>query len=740
MEFKQIHLPESCEYRVGTFNEPINFFIDVLPYAIKFDLLLGYFSSSAISTLSLGFASFIYNGGKMRLIINQFLSQQDKEAIIKGLTKDSDSFYSNNLILNDIERLTSELDDYGTHFFNCISYLISVGRIEFLAVKPKNKKGISHYKSGLFSDGKNEIKFKSSCNFTSYGLLENLEELEIKRGWGFENEKSSIIEYKDYFNSIFNRKVDFVEYLKIEDVETIIQNNFGNKEINELLIQEEKLIKEKQNLLKNPTIEKKLVELEKRIKIIIETPKFPYTEGPRDYQLEAYEKWKQNDYKGIFAMATGTGKTITSLNCLLNLYTESRSYKAIILVPTIALLDQWKKECLKFNFRNIITISSKEKWNEQLAFFITANKFISSSFIVIVTYASFVRSKFQSHFKLLPSDTLLIADEVHNMGAPQISKILSKIHINKRIGLSATPSRKYDIVGNNVIEDFFYDKTPYVYSYSMKEALDIGWLCKYTYHPHIVYLDEDELKEYIEISKQLLKYINPETNAYKEVPEVEMLLLARKRIIHKARNKKSTFKSILKDEFKKRGNLKFTLVYVPEGKDPDYTKSDEYIENEYEVKLINDYTRFVREADDTVLVKQYTAKTLNRNEVIKNFEFGKIHVLTSMKCLDEGVDVPRSELAIFCASTGNPRQFIQRRGRVLRTHNDKINAVIHDLVVVPQINRKESYYEMERNLLKKEIERVVDFSELSMNKIDTYEVLQEILDYYNLNLNDFKNE
>jgi superfamily II DNA or RNA helicase len=111
-----------------------------------------------------------------------------------------------------------------------------------------------------------------------------------------------------------------------------------------------------------------------------------------------------------------------------------------------------------------------------------------------------------------------------------------------------------------------------------------------------------------------------------------------------------------------------------------------------------------------------------------------------MKCLDEGVDVPRSELAIFCASTGNPRQFIQRRGRVLRTHNDKINAVIHDLVVVPQINRKESYYEMERNLLKKEIERVVDFSELSMNKIDTYEVLQEILDYYNLNLNDFKNE
>ena len=126
-----------------------------------------------------------------------------------------------------------------------------------------------------------------------------------------------------------------------------------------------------------------------------------------------------------------------------------------------------------------------------------------------------------------------------------------------------------------------------------------------------------------------------------------------------------------------------------------------------EIKLINEYTREVSAIDSSIMVKQYTSSSVKRDEVIKGFSDGEIDVLTSMKCLDEGVDVPRAELAIFCASTGNPRQFIQRRGRVLRTHDDKVFAVIHDLVVVPETN-DESTYEMEKNMIKSEIERVVD--------------------------------
>lgn len=202
-------------------------------------------------------------------------------------------------------------------------------------------------------------------------------------------------------------------------------------------------------------------------------------------------------------------------------------------------------------------------------------------------------------------------------------------------------------------------------------------------------------------------------------------------------NKINAFKNILRSEFKKKGNLKYTLVYVPEGLEPDYSQTDVDTETEEDISLINEYTKAVSATDDSLMVKQYTASSKNREQILKDYEEGKVHVLTSMKCLDEGVDVPRSELAIFCSSTGNPRQFIQRRGRVLRLHKEKVHAVIHDLVVVPEISESESNYNMERNLVKKELERVVDFSNLAMNKMDTYESLKAVLNYYNLNLNDF---
>ena len=336
----------------------------------------------------------------------------------------------------------------------------------------------------------------------------------------------------------------------------------------------------------------------------------------------------------------------------------------------------------------------------------------------------------------LPEDTILIADEVHNMGSPNISKTLPKIKLQKRIGLSATPNRKYDEEGNDAIERFFNDRPPFVFSYTMKEAMenDPPALCRYKYYPHLVELNETELAEYLRISKQLLKYFDGATKKFKESPEVENLLLARKRVIHKAANKLPTFKQILKDEFKERKNLKFTLVYVPEGLEANYEEVDDIIESEEDIKLINEYTKAVSGTDNSILVKQYTSNTAKRDQIIKDFENGNIHVLTSMKCLDEGVDVPRSELAIFCASTGNPRQFVQRRGRVLRLHKDKIFSVIHDLVVVPAITDNDNTFEMEKNQVKAELERVIDFSSLSMNRMDTYQALRPVLEYYNLNL------
>jgi superfamily II DNA or RNA helicase len=721
------------DYKTGSENEPLQFYLDGLANSNDFSLLLGYFSSSAINLLSVGFATFISKGGKMRMVINHLLSAKDKEAISRVEDNPNEIRVFD---LTDIVSLGSVLDEYDTHFFECLAYLIAEKRIEIKVIKPKNGKGIAHYKSGVFSDGQDAVGYQASCNFTYYGLSENIEQLEAFLSW--ENGRSNKLIKKQIklIDDYFAEKDEDVEYISVSDIEVVLKDRFGKKDINELLVQEEQLLRKKKSLISNPKLKKIITKLFNEIEIIRRTPRFPYSEGPREYQINAYNSWVANNYKGMFAMATGTGKTITSLNCLLNEYKKTGIYRAIITVPTTALVEQWKKECAKFNFKNVITVSSKENWDKNLAFFNTASKLIDTSYIVIVTYASLPKPKFQSYFTQLPKDTILIADETHNLGSQGLLRLLPNIHLEKRIGLSATPHRKFDEAGNLAIQVFFNDEPPYIVSYSMEEALNIGWLCKYTYYPHIIRLTDQEMERYKEISLQLLRMgmFDSSTGEFRSTPQIEMKLLERKRIIHKAANKLELFKAILRSEFEKKKHLKYSLIYVPEGTEANFDETDYSVETDDENRLINEYTKAVSQTDDSVMVKQFTANSANREEILKNFEESKIHVLTSMKCLDEGVDVPRSELAIFCASTGNPRQFIQRRGRVLRLHKDKIHATIHDLVVVPEVSDG-STFEMEKGLVKKELERVVDFANLAMNKTDTYETLKCILDYYNLNLN-----
>jgi len=731
---KDVKWAEDRDYQTGTEDEPLEFYLNGLNNSIEFHLLLGYFSSAAINLLSLGFATFISQGGKMKMVINHLLSEKDKNTI-----KNAEHVHSQNEVfdLTDVSNLSRILDEYDHHFFNCLAYMIAQKRIEIKIIKPKGNDGIVHYKEGVFSDGVNYVGYSGSCNFTFYGLSVNKEKLNFNLSWEGDIFKKKINKQLNIIDDYFHERTNDVEYLSVDEIEVVIKNKYGNKDIDELLVQEGKLIEKKMSLISNTKLKKAFLELSNKIQVLRRTPKFPYPEGPREYQINAYNSWVANDFKGMFAMATGTGKTITSLNCLLNEYKKTDIYRAIITVPTTALVDQWKKECAKFNFKNIITVSSKENWDNNLAFFNTASKLIDTSYIVIVTYASLPRAKFQSYFTQLPKDTILIADETHNLGSPGLLTLLSNIHLEKRIGLSATPHRKFDEPGNQAIQEFFNDEPPYIVSYSMEEALKVGWLCKYTYHPHIVKLTDQEMEKYKELSLQLLRMglFDKATGSFKSTPEIEKKLLERKRIIHKAANKLDAFKDILRNEFDKRKSLKYTLIYVPEGIEVSFDEKDYSVETDDENRLINEYTKAVSHTDDSIMVKQFTANSTNREEILKNFEESKIHVLTSMKCLDEGIDVPRSELAIFCASTGNPRQFIQRRGRVLRLHNDKIHATIHDLVVVPEIS-DESTFEMEKGLVQKELERVVDFANLAMNKTDTYEMLKTILDYYNLNLND----
>ena len=738
---KDVKWSEDGIYTPQGLHTPVEFFDDALKNSYLFDIELGYFNSAAISVLASSFATFIRNGGIMRMAINHIVSQKDKEAIAKGEEGNVILPYD----LTDFAQLRKSLDEYGEHFFRCLAYLIQEHRIQIKIIKPKGTNGISHTKRGQFSDGDTIVSFNGSANFTLGGLFNNREEITL----AFNDSPDPLIRkrianLKEEFNNLMAGNDESVEYLKTSDLEEAIRTQYGKLEIEELLDVEKKLKAYKQNTNDSPAL---VAEFSSKYEV---TPCFPYGK-PRDYQQQAFVNWKNNKQKGLFAMATGTGKTLTSLNCLLRIYKIYNFYKAVILVPTITLVDQWEQECKKFHFCGIVKINSKNKsWREELDAIKAKESFNLSgqeqSYIIISTYASFARENVFRDLMDFPKkalrEILLIADEAHNMGAGKILDRLDGIKYIRRIGLSATPERQFDVEANNALMRFFgCTDNDYTFTFSMQEAINKGYLCRYDYYPHLVYLTDDEMDEYIRISHQLSKFYNHKNESFVSSDDVLVrLLLKRKRIIHKAVNKETVFREIMEQRYKEKGNLKYTLVYVPEGNHPDNNDADlftdtENISDDIEADhIIDTYTQIVRNISPTTTVKKFISGIKERSSILDDFATGKLEVLTSMKCLDEGVDVPRSELAVFCASTGNPRQFIQRRGRILRNHPDKHKAVIHDLVVAPVINTNDECFVMERNLLRSELKRVRDFATMSENSDFAYKELDEVLSYYELSL------
>ena len=735
-----VNWAEDGTYRPGEYNSPERFFNDGLRNSKEFDLQLGYFSSAAISVLADGFATFIVNGGRMRLVINHIVSESDKNAICKGVYGGLIDCFD----LTNFESLRHTLDEYQQQFFECLAFLIYNKRIDIRIICPRNRRGIAHTKSGQFRDGDSVTSFTGSANFTVSGLFNNIEEIKIDRSDSIDTMvRKRIDSQRVEFESIMSLQKGGIEYLSPKELEVAVVSAFGAKDVEELLDVEKKLKKIKERRIEAERSDSLPMVCENDY---IQEPHFPYPSGPREYQQQAFENWKNNNQKGLFAMATGTGKTITSLNCLLEIYKRKGYYKAIILVPTQTLVEQWVDECKKFNFLNVYTVYSKNKnWTNEVDLLQLKEGFnrsgVGDSFIIISTYSSIVRDNvFSSLNSFSKNKTLLIADEAHNMGSKRMLDRMDSICYLRRIGLSATPYRQFDDLGNQRINAFFGSTEGFTFEYTMREAIDNDFLCRYYYYPHVVRLNDAEMSDYLKISRQLSKFYCYDRDSFAQGNDIlTALLLKRKRIIHKAQQKEPVFEAILKERYREKGNLKYTLVYVPEGNKPDavsdvFETTDALGMDDVSGHLIDRYTQIVYKISPQTTVREFTSDSRERTKILDDFACGKLEVLTSMKCLDEGVDVPRSEMAIFCASTGNPRQFVQRRGRILRKHKDKYRAIIHDMIVAPWVSDSEESYSMERSLLEIELKRVRDFASLSENADYTYRELEETVSYYNLSI------
>lgn len=715
-------------YSSGLKHGPKEFFTEALIESKSFDLGLGFFSTSGIRCLAYGFALFIANGGRMRVVINHILSEQDKQAIERGQSGVIDSFEDK--ILNNVTQLCSTLSRQDELFFNCFSYLISVDRIEFVATV-STQGGLGHDKYGVFTDERgNKVAFSGSANFSQAAMELNSETITVFTSW-LSPEYVKDLETK--FNDNWHEDNDHLIHIPISKVTSYIKDKFGSVKLKNLLDREIDLRDVNEIDSTDPITSQPLPEyLVEKMEFKEQEPRFPFP-SERSIQVNAYKAWIENDRNGIFAMATGSGKTVTALNCLLKQYQENGFYKAIIVVPTRALALQWEDEVKHFNFQNIISTHTEKDWKNLLSRYTTKSLLNQrKNIVVITTYATFIRKYIQDFIRNTKGidSFVFIADEAHNLGATGPIKHLPN-NIKYRIGLSATPERIYDEVGSKKLYDFFNSEPPkYTYRFTMKDAIwksDPPILCHYEYYPLFITLNPDEMDQYNIITEKLRKFIDPLTGKYKK--DAEMLLMARKRIIHKAANKKLKVAELL-DEQKKKGNLDYTFVFVPEGYEPDYAEIDEYnIDNE-DIHIIDEYSQMFRERKYSY--HQYISGLDDAPSILESFEHGDIQILLSMKCLDEGVDIPRAQNAIFISSTGNPRQFIQRRGRVLRTCKGKDMAYIWDLIVMPP-DISESVSTVERSLFAGEVRRILNFAALADNKIDIlYGELKHVCDSLNI--------
>lgn len=440
----------------------------------------------------------------------------------------------------------------------------------------------------------------------------------------------------------------------------------------------------------------------------------------RDYQNEAISKWFSNNYHGLLEMATGTGKTITALALAAKLFGKKKRLNILITTPFSQLSTQWVQECRNFGLKPVKAYGSSKKWISHFDYNLRAyNKGLSDIMVTVSTNATFLKNPLQKRLNSMDSDTLIIVDEAHYFGAKNLNRALPA-HFDYRLALTATPTRWMDEEGTADLVSYFGNEV--VYSFSLTEAVKSGFLTEYYYYPRIVHLTGVESEKYVELTNKLKKLYHRANDNPDAREAMKKIALQRSRIINSAENKITELKSLLKE----KGCHKHSLFYCGDGY--------------YQVDRQVDAVTNLLSKEFNMNAKRFTSResSRERDEMLSAFSEGETEALVAIKCLDEGIDVPATKYAYLIASSGNPKEFIQRRGRVLRKHKSKNYAIIYDFIVVtPDLENNSSlieddFYNMTRNQLKKEFMRFKEFSEIALNGPEAESMIWEIKKEYNL--------
>lgn len=458
---------------------------------------------------------------------------------------------------------------------------------------------------------------------------------------------------------------------------------------------------------------------------------FPNNLTLHKYQEEAIQRWADNGYHGVFDMATGTGKTLTSISACHRLYEECQEKLGIIILcPYRHLVDQWLEDLRWFSINPIVGYSGAGygDFARQLETkIINYNRREKDFFVFICTIDTFMRDDIQHYIAQVKENLALVADEAHYMGAQNAKTYLTDRY-DYRLALSATIERHWDETGTKALYRFFGRK---VFTYSLEQAIAEHKLCKYYYYPIITYLTDEESLKYLKLSIELKKYVI-HTDTGTELQEAgKMILIQRARIVAGGMEKLSRLDDIVCTH-EQDDNM---LFYCGT------TNVNEEL-NELDTKECRqvDYVCSMLKKKHGMNVARFTSdeNMKQRAELIDQVKKKELQGLVAIKCLDEGVNIPSVKTAFILASTTNPKEYIQRRGRVLRTDEGKEYAAIYDFVTMPfressvgQNALTGTGYDL--SLVRKELVRMKEFTRLSINKDVNQKLITELEENYHIN-------
>ena len=719
MSFQDIDIKP--EYRSLLDNVVSDFYNPLLNKAVLYRRAVGFFSSSALIEITNGIQGLLQNDGRIELIASPRLTPEDIEAI-------EDGFERRNEIIE--QSLLRELNEAKGKFeesrLNLLSNLIAAGKLEIKIafLETNNAIGMFHEKMGLIYDRyDNIIAFTGSMNETANAFSHNYESIDVFKSWTTDSER--VYAKQSAFNAMWNDYEPNITVKAFPNIEKEIIEKYKKEDITDF---------SKVVLAPKSNITKEVEEQED----IASGPRVPSYVDIRPYQSEAIESWENSGYVGIFDMATGTGKTYTGLAAIAHLYKKNKNRLAVIIVcPYQHLVEQWKDDIIAFGMKPIVCYSaSKQKnWEDRLKTSIEG--FVCGAtdhFCAVTTNATFSGEFFQSQVSRLGKDSLIVADEAHNFGAEHFSLLLPW-NIPNRLALSATIERHGDEEGTQRIYNYFGSKC---IEYTLKQAIENEMLTRYFYYPITVSLNEEELDEYLTLTEKLSASMakHSKEKKIKLTSYEKTLLIKRARIVAGAKEKIAVLRREI-EPYKDKSNI---LVYCGA---TTYVDEKTASADESEQRQIEKVVDMLGNEFD-MKVSPFTSEesAAEREQIKQAFQSGDaLQALVAIRCLDEGVNIPSIKTAFILASSTNPKEYVQRRGRVLRKFQGKTKADIFDFITLPipldEVDKySDAVIQSVQGLAKREITRMLDFAEIAENPMAVDQLISEIREKYKISLVD----